>query len=144
MKILLYLALFVVTVLLFWQCNRTTYTAETFPTEEYLAFGQGGGYAGSLTTHYLLANGQLFKSEGIEGPKIDNGKIGKGRAKKILRVYQEELQQFDYQNPGNLYYFLEFVSADTTHEIQWGGSQDKAPQAALDFYQELQSILPQE
>lgn len=143
MKELLPLALLTGLALFLWQCNRTTYTAENFPTEEYLAFGQGGGYAGTLTTHYLLANGQLFKSEGIEGAKIDNGKIKKGTAKKVLQIYQQELLQHDYQDPGNLYYFLEFVAADTTYAIQWGGSKDQAPQAALDLYQELQLLLPQ-
>ncbi len=127
-----------------WQCNRVTYTAETFPEENYLAFGEGGGFAGSLTTHYLLPNGQLFISEGIEGAKVSDGGIGKGKAKKMLQRYQEEIQPYDFQEPGNRYSFLEYVAADTTYEQQWGRAGIEVPEKMLMFFQDLQLLLPQE
>jgi hypothetical protein len=124
------------------QCNRITYTAETFPEENYLAFGQGGGFAGSLTTHYLLSNGQLFISEGIEGAKISDGKIGKRKAKKMLKRYQEEIRPYDFQEPGNLYSFLEYVAADTTYEQQWGRAGMDVPEPMLLFFKDLQLLSP--
>lgn len=141
--ILTYTSIFVLAALS-WQCNRITYTAETFPTENYLAFGQGGGYAGSLTTHYLLPNGQLFRSEGIEGAKLSEGEISKGKAKKMLKRYHEEIQPLIFQEPGNRYSFLEYVAADTTYEQQWGRVGVDAPEAMLMFFQDLQLLLPQE
>lgn len=129
--------------LLLWQCSSTTYTADNFPAEDYLMFGQGGGYAGSLTTHYVLTNGQLFKSERIEGAKVANGKIKARKARKIMEMYQQELRGYDFLKPGNRYFFLEYVDVDTTHALQWGTAGEEPPQAVLDFYQELQSLLPQ-
>lgn len=127
-----------------WQCNRTTYTAETFPTENYLAFGQGGGFSGSLTTHYLLSNGQFFISEGIEGAKLSAGEIGKGKAKKMLKRYQKEIQPYDFQEPGNRYSFIEYVVTDTIYEQQWGRTGMEVPEPILLFFQDLQLLLPQE
>lgn len=141
--ILKYTSIFVLAALC-WQCNRITYTAETFPEENYLAFGQGGGFAGSLTTHYLLSNGQLFVSEGIEGAKLADGKISRGKAKKMLQRYREEIQPFVFQEPGNRYSFLEYVAADTTYEQQWGRTGTATPEAMLMFFQDLQLLLPQE
>jgi len=144
MKIMLKCTFLFVLAALCWQCNRITYTAENFPTENYLAFGQGGGFAGSLTTHYLLSNGQFFISEGIEGAKLSAGKIGKGKAKKMLKRYQEEIQPYDFQEPGNRYSFLEYVAADTTYEQQWGRTGIEVPEPMLLFFQDLQLLLPQE
>lgn len=144
MKIMLKFPLLLLLASLCWQCNRITYTAETFPEEDYLAFGQGGGYAGSLTTHYLLPNGQLFISEGIEGAKLSEGEIARGKAKKMLKRYQEEIKPVDFQEPGNLYTFLEYVAADTTYEQQWGRAGKEVPESLLLFFQDLQLLLPQE
>ena len=144
MKVILNYSLLFVLAALCWQCNRITYTAETFPTENYLAFGQGGGFAGSLTTHYLLANGQLFISEGIDGAKISAGETSKGKAKKMLKRYHEEIQPYDFQEPGNLYSFLEYVAADTTYEQQWGRAGIEVPEPMLLLFQDLQLLLPKE
>jgi hypothetical protein len=144
MKVILNYSFFFVVAVLCWQCNRITYTAETFPTEDYLAFGQGGGFAGSLTTHYLLSNGQLFISEGIDGAKISEGEVSKGKAKKMLKRYQEEIQPYHFQEPGNRYSFLEYVAADTTYEQQWGRIGMEVPEPMLLFFQDLQLLLPKE
>jgi hypothetical protein len=144
MKIILNFTFLFVLAVLCWQCNRITYTAATFPEENYLAFGQGGGFAGSLTTHYLLSNGQLFVSEGIDGAKLSDGKTSKGKAKKMLKRYQEEIRPYDFQEPGNLYFFLEYVAADTTYEQQWGRAGIEVPEKMLEFFQDLQLLLPQE
>ena len=144
MNAILKYTFFLVVAALCWQCNRITYTAQTFPTENYLAFRQGGGYAGSLTTHYLLPNGQLFISEGIEGAKLSDGEISKGKAKKMLKRYQEEIKPLVFQEPGNRYSFIAFVATDTIYEQQWGRAGMEVPEPILLFFQDLQLLLPQE
>ena len=107
-------------------------------------FGSGGGYAGTLTTHYLLPNGQLFKSERIAGAKLAAGEVPAREARRLMERYREEISGHDFQQPGNRYFFIEYVSTDTTHAIQWGAPAADPPAAVLDFYETLQSLLPTE
>ena len=144
MKNLLSLVVLLFLSLSLWQCNRTTYTAATFPETDFLSFGSGGGYAGSLTTHYLLPNGQLFLSEGIVGEKMAMGKIAARKAKKLIEEYQDSLYIVQYDEPGNLYYFLEWTGAENKHKIQWAKGQEAAPVAAADFYKKLMRQLPKD
>ena len=144
MKILLSVLAVLLLPLLLWQCNRTTFTAVTFPESDYLTFGSGGGYAGALTTHYLLPNGQLFTSEGIVGEKVSTGKIGARKAKKFIQEYQDSLSTVQYDVPGNYYYFLEWIGAEEKHKIQWAKGQDDAPAVAADFYEQLVAQLPKD
>ena len=142
MKTLLVASLFAAS-LLFLQCNRTTYTAADFPEKNYLSFGNGGGYAGAYTAHYVLENGQLFTQNGIAGEKTAIGKIPARKAKKLFKQYQDSLLAVQYNEPGNMYYFLEWAAADTTYKVQWAKGQAEAPAVATNFYQQLGDILPE-
>lgn len=143
MKSFLFASL-VLSSLLLWQCNRTTYTTDSLPENDYLIFGSGGGYAGALTTNYLFSNGQLFVQEGIAGDKLPLGKISTRKAKKLFEMYQDSLSVVQYDVPGNLYYFVEWVGSDTTHKLQWAKGQNEAPAEALRFYDELIQQLPKD
>lgn len=142
-SVLIFLAI-LATSLLLWQCNRTTYTAETFPESDYLAFGNGGGYAGSTTTHYLLTNGQLFTSKSLTGEMSSVGKISARQAKKLIQEYQDSLINVQYDEPGNIYQFLEWKGAEVTHKLQWSKGEEGAPETAQSFYQQLIRLLPKE
>ncbi len=144
MKIILSVLAISLLPLLLWQCNRTSYTPATFPETDYLSFGSGGGYAGALTTHYLLPNGQLFTTEGIVGEKVPAGKISARKAKRLIQEYQDSLSSVQYDVPGNAYYFLEWTGAVEKHKIQWAKGQDNAPAAAADFYKQLLAQLPKD
>lgn len=144
MKSVLTFSAILAIALLLWQCNRTTYTADTFPESDYLTFGSGGGYAGSMTTHYLLSNGQLFTSKSLSGEKTAVGKIGARKAKKLFQEYQDSLINVQYDEPGNVYQFLEWKGADTMHKVQWAKGQAEAPAVAQTFYQQLIGLLPKE
>lgn len=138
MRILLIL---LVTALLL-HCNRTTYTAEDFPDTDYLAFGKGGGFAGTTTTYYLLDNGQVFLQTGLgDTPKQPFATIARRTARQLLRDYDAQLVDKAITAPGNVTTFLQRVTTDTTYVQSWG-SADVVPDTALtDFYKKLQAII---
>lgn len=123
-------------------CNRTTYTAEDFPATDYLAFGKGGGFAGTTTTYYLLDNGQVFVQTGIgEAPKLPFATVSRRTARQLLRDYDAQLVGKAITAPGNMTTFLRRVTTDTAYIQTWGDT-DVIPDAALtDFYKKLQATI---
>jgi len=123
-------------------CNRTTYTAEDFPATDYLAFGKGGGFAGTTTTYYLLDNGQVFVQTGIgDAPKQPFATLPRRAARQLLRDYDARLASQSLAAPGNMTTFLRRVTADTTYVQTWG-SADVVPDTALtNFYKKLQATI---
>jgi hypothetical protein len=123
-------------------CNRTTYTSENFPATDYLAFGKGGGFAGTSTTYYLLDNGQVFVQTGIgEAPKLPFVTLPRRAARQLLRDYDARLANQALTAPGNMTTFLRRVTADTAYVQMWGGA-DVVPDTVLtNFYKKLQATI---
>ncbi|GJM31547.1 MAG: hypothetical protein DHS20C18_05480 [Saprospiraceae bacterium] len=120
-------------------CNTTLYTPDNLP-ERQLHFGSGGGFAGTSTEYLLLDNGQLFRNEGKGYTSLESARPG--AARRVFKAfYKMNLDTLDYNQPGNLYYFIKMQDRGTTYEITWGGFQD-APSKALEvYYQSLNQIV---
>ena len=121
---------------LLFQCNRTAYTSADFP-DDYLEFGQGGGYAGGVTTYFMLPNGQFFRNYGLKVDTTSMGQLEKKAAKNIFERFGAlGLDTLQFNHPGNMYTFVKKHSQDTVLHLSWGN--DPAPPAVLKtYYQEL-------
>jgi hypothetical protein len=129
-------------VLVLWQCKRNTYSSTNFPADR-LAFGSGGGFAGTFTTYNLLPNGQLFRTDGIAGDTVPVAAAKRHTTKKLFTRFEElKLADLDFDFPGNRYFFISRFTAEGSHKITWGDPEQPVPEAVQNLYHELKALVP--
>ena len=127
--------------LLLWQCQRTTHTKADFP-DQRLTFGSGGGFTGAVTSHHLLPNGQLFKSKGLQPDTSAIHTIKRGKAKSFFKEAEElGLLELEFNQPGNMYYFMQYYTEGKENKITWGANGAKIPDTIKNFYDQLNDLL---
>jgi hypothetical protein len=118
-------------------CKTIHYSAGQLPAQQ-IRWGEGGGFSGRETTYVLLDNGQIFKKGGISDPYTEMSSFPSSKAKRLFKRAQSlRLMELDFQDPGNIYSFIEIVEGDQVRRIVWGGKKP-VPPAVTAFYQELQ------
>ena len=114
------LLLLVLIPLAFLCCKPTIYTLEELP-EDRVYFGEGGGFAGTVTEYLLLPNGQLFfKKPGASNFTELNGLARKESKDLFKQLDSLRLAKHDFNKPGNLYYFLRQTTEEIDHKVTWG------------------------
>jgi len=121
----------------FGQCKHPQYSADNLP-DEYLLFGNGGGFAGTETTYTLLENGQLFKSSSV-APKLTELKSCKRKLADQLIETAEDLGilQLDFAHPGNIYKFIELKDDGQARRITWGDPAHPVDEKIGALYEQL-------
>ncbi len=132
------------TAALFDQCKPTRYSPSELP-EEYLRFGDGGGFAGIETTYTLLENGQLFKHKSKGGDTLELPGVKPHLAKKAIEKAESlGLLTLDFMYPSNIYTFIEFTDDGKTNRIAWGDRDHPVDEKISALYEELRKLtLPQ-
>lgn len=127
-------------LLVFAGCK--TYSTEALP-ETQLYFGSGGGFAGTFTEYMLLENGQFFKRESQAGTFEALPKVKRSQAKLLFVDWtKQEMNEQDFQHPGNLYHFVRMESKGQKHRISWGSSSHPTPDGIKQFYAACQALIP--
>jgi hypothetical protein len=89
----------------------------------------------------LLENGQLFKTNTdgvtteIEGTK---SKIAKGYFNNLRTL---KLDQMDFNHPGNIYQFVEFVDGEKKSKVIWGDKNHPIDSPIQDLYLQLTQLV---
>ncbi len=111
-------------VFLFQYCKSGKYTPDDYPDAQ-IVFGSGGGFAGTYNNYYLFENGVIFKNSTSDKAFKKVKKIKKEEARQIFNNFETfNLKDYNFNDPGNLNYFLELKTKEGNHKIQWGGSQE--------------------
>ena len=125
---------------LFSQCKPTRYTADKLP-DEYLRFGDGGGFIGIETTYTLLENGQLFKSKSKGADTLEMSGCKPHIAQKMFKNAETlALAQLDFMHPSNVYFFIEILDDGKTNRIAWGDRDYPVNEKISSFYEELRKL----
>ena len=99
---------------------------------EEISFGSGGGFTGEIKTYKITADCQLFAQE-TELKKIE--------AKKTLELFKQaqELKDLNFNEPSNMYSFIEIKTKKKTNRIVWnvGSTIDNK---IIDLYNNLTTI----
>lgn len=121
-------------------CKNTKYTAANLP-DEYLRFGDGGGFAGIETTYTLLENGQLFKAKSKGTDTLELQSCKPKLAKKLFeRAEALGLKNMEFMYPSNIYSFIEIVEDGKTNRIAWGDREHPIDEKINAFYDELRKL----
>lgn len=101
-------------------CKTTNYTIDALP-ETRIYFGEGGGFAGTVTEYLLLPNGQLFvKPQGTSTFVELNGLARKESKALFKQLDSLRLHKYDFNKPGNLYKYVRQTNEEIDHKVTWG------------------------
>ncbi len=100
---------------------------------EEIQFGSGGGFTGEVKTYTLTADSKLLEKE-KELKKIDS--------KKTLDLFNQakELRDYNFNEPENMYSFIEIKTNEKTNRIVWGFGSTTVDKKVTELYNELISI----
>jgi hypothetical protein len=125
-------------------CKTTTYTADKLPAKQ-LCFGNGGGFAGQENLYTLLENGQLFSSNPLTNSSEALPAIKAKKAKTLFGKYETlKLNELDFNQPGNMYSFVEMKDSIGMHRIVWGATftqKDSSLATLKGFYDSLMKVV---
>ncbi|MCB0532242.1 MAG: hypothetical protein H6574_20260 [Lewinellaceae bacterium] len=129
------------TATVFSQCKTTKYTPDNLP-DEYLRFGNGGGFTGIETTYTLLENGQLFKSVSRQS---ETQELATCKRKKVKRLFERaetlDLANLKFMYPGNIYQFVEILDDGAMNRIVWGEKDNPVDENIKSLHEELMQLI---
>jgi hypothetical protein len=92
-------------------------------TDEYIEFGSGGGFAPSSKKYILTQSGSLymFNTQRLISDSIFFQKqVCKKQVKKIYAfALKQSIQEYSYNQPENLYCFIQFHFKNNLKKISW-------------------------
>ncbi|MEO1518884.1 MAG: hypothetical protein AAFV95_27965 [Bacteroidota bacterium] len=114
-------------------------------TGSRIEFGSGGGITGAVTRYVLLENGQLFRQQGPDTSFQEaTARLDKSVVKQKFDNYKFlKLSDVQYQQPDNMYYFVQHQEGDQMHTITWGGAAPNLPTDVKIFYRNLNQLTKQ-
>jgi hypothetical protein len=96
-----------------------------FPSKykgKQIEFGQGGGFSGAVTQFVLLDDGRLFQRPWKDSSVVFVQQWKRNLTSQLFLNYISlNLQDLSYNEPGDLYYFIDYhPDALSHHRIVWG------------------------
>ncbi len=122
-------------------CSRKV-TMEKIPTPQ-ISFGSGGGFTNLITEYILLEDGKIVKKS-KEGERYDIiARIGKDKAAQCyIGAKVLKLDTLQFNEPGNMYYFVTLKKDDKTeNRIVWGSVDKPISDEVKSFHKLLLSFL---
>ncbi len=110
-------------------------------SNQYISWGNGGGFTNARVSYQLVPNGKITRSinevESEEFRTIDES------------IYATMFEQFDsismhadnLNPPGNIYYFIETTINGEVKRISWGGPMSQVPEPIRKYYLELVELI---
>lgn len=97
---------------------------------EEISFGNGGGFTGEVKTYKLTADCKLFEKE---------TKIKKVESKKTLELFNQakELTDLNFNEPENMYSFIEIKTKEKTNRIVWAYGSTTVDKKVIELYNAL-------
>ena len=95
---------------------------------EEISFGNGGGFTGEVKTYKLTADCKLFEKE-----------LKKVESKKTLELFNQakELKDLNFNEPENMYSFIEIKTKEKTNRIVWAYGSTTVDKKVIELYNEL-------
>ena len=125
---------FILSLVFFLSCATSKNNKKSTTEIDLITFGSGGGFTGEITTYTLLLDGIVLEGK---------NQINQIDPKQALLLYHkaEKWKNYSYDQPQNMYFFLEIKTAEKTNHIVWGYGSKKANPEILNFYIELMGLV---
>jgi hypothetical protein len=103
-------------------------------TIEAISFGSGGGFTGMVKMYSLSVNGDLNK---VDKNKISFIKKVDKKTVKQLFEKADQLKLYQFNEPENVYSFIEIRTKENKQKIVWGFGSTKVDNRAIILHHEL-------
>lgn len=102
-------------------CHHSTQFPSNFKGKQ-VEFGQGGGFSGAVTQFVLLDDGRLFQRPWHDSTLVFIDRWKSNLTSQLFQNYETlNLQNLSYNEPGDLYYFIDYrPDQKNHHRIVWG------------------------
>lgn len=138
-RLLNFWVLIIVFLVIFSGCTPKLFTPEEHDMD-YLAFGNGGGFSGKVTTYYLSRRGKVYQRNSIAGEAKFIGNLSTEIYQQIIsNIEITDLVDKELDQPGNIYRFLEWRNEGIQYRWVWSAA-DQLPAAEL-IYKNLNQLL---
>ena len=108
--------------------------------KKQVVFGNGGGFTGQINEYILFENGDLFLNNPVKQESKIIKTLTKTETKDIFeKIISLNLDKNQFIHPGNLYYFVKFLSNGKIYEVTWGDNKFLVPPEVKEFYNFLMS-----
>jgi len=132
--------LFILFAILTFSCSSEKSQQKASSQFLEISFGSGGGFTGAGSTYLLKADRQVFKMK--EGEFIKINTISKAELRSISSTLKDiDFLNLNFSEKGNMTYFIEIKSADTTHKVTW--TDTSLTPELKEFYKTLAGTLKQ-
>lgn len=105
-----------------------------------IEFGSGGGFTGREKTYTLTEEGKIQLTESTQGTK-KNAEVrslsGKEKKEISSAIKEFESKNIIYNQPGNIYNFIEIKVDSDTYRYAWSPSDKNIPVELVDLYRVL-------
>ncbi len=136
-----YLLIGLVFVLCCCACQRPDFRPDAIE-QDYLTMGKGGGMTNQVDTYYILEDGYVHHHDNLSETYEPLGRLNaEQRAQTFTQAAVLADSLSDYQEPGNLYYFLTIHTPDTVRSFTWGNDSAPPPEAVSALYQQTQQLV---
>jgi len=120
--------------------SKKGFTSED-TSPDMLIFGEGGGFAGTVTTYKLFKNGQLFRKKPRESGYSEMNSLEEEEAEQYFNTVETMgFQNMSCNEPENWYYFLEMGDQDAKTKLIWGSNSPTATQTLKLFCKNLLNV----
>jgi hypothetical protein len=101
---------------------------------ESIRFGSGGGFTGVVKTYTLSSDSKVSEKDKL---------ITIIKKEETLAIFNQakELKDFEWNEPENIYSFIEIITKDKTNRIVWGGGSSKVDKKIVELYKNLTSSI---
>lgn len=119
---------FLLFIIIFYSCTADKLVSKTGVDE--INFGTGGGFTGQVNSFKLNPGGALFD-------KIN--RIKKVNSKATLEAFKkaQELKDYSFNSPENVYSFIEIKSKGKINRIVWSLSSSDVDKKVIDLHNSL-------
>jgi len=108
---------------------------------EALVFGEGGGFAGTVTKYKLYENGQLFRKMPRENAYSELEAIDEAQAEQYFSTVESMgFRNMKCNEPDNWYYLLEMNNEDSNTKLVWGSNSITATETLKLFCKNLLAV----
>ena len=109
-----------------------------------LTFGSGGGFAGKTRSYVLHENGEIWVRERVTDSLTLHKTLTEKQTKQFFQsADQLQLDKYKFNNPGNIYYFIEYNNPKKRYKakVTWGAPKQKVSVYVQRFYNQLSKSI---
>ncbi len=116
---------------------------------DFLEVGSSGGITGGGHTYRIAPNGDLQKlSRKTAAASSDTSFLRtippKELEKVVAAIADNKFNETNFNDPGNMSFFIRLVQGGKTHEVIWGRRANETPENIKQLYNVLMEVLIKE